>query len=97
MGKAFHDAQGVVLQRLDLDGLAVPRRDHPIADFDVHPGQLHARFAGGEQPVAVHANVVARAVHLPRDDVHEYIIEVIVDEFVIGGILQELAYGLEEP
>jgi hypothetical protein len=35
MGKAFHDAQGVVLQRLDLDGLTMPRRDHPIADFDI--------------------------------------------------------------
>ena len=55
MGKAFHDAQGVVPQRLDLDGLTVLRRDHPIADFDVHPGQLHARFAGGEQPVAAHS------------------------------------------
>jgi hypothetical protein len=55
MGKAFHDAQGIVPQCLDLDGLAVPRRDHPIADFDIYPGQLHARFAGGEQPVAAHS------------------------------------------
>ena len=35
-------AQRVVPERVDLDRLAAPRRDDPVADLGVHPGQLIA-------------------------------------------------------
>src|ERR1043165_5709565 len=41
-GELFHRAQGVVPERLNLDGLAAPRRDDVVADLRVHPRQLHA-------------------------------------------------------
>jgi hypothetical protein len=51
LGEIGHDRQGVVPKRVDLDRLADARRHHPIADLGVHPGELHARFAGMKQPV----------------------------------------------
>jgi len=44
-GEVFHDAQGVVPKRLNLNRLSMTRRDYPVADFRIHPGQLHARLA----------------------------------------------------
>ena len=41
----------VVPERIDLDRLADARRDHPVADLGIHPGQLHAGLAGAQQPV----------------------------------------------
>src|SRR5712692_532997 len=35
--EVFHDAQGVVPQGLDFNGLAVSRRYHPIAHPGIHP------------------------------------------------------------
>ena len=65
----FHRAQGVVPERLNLDRLSAPRRDHPVAHLGVHPGQLHSGLAGPQQAVVVHADSVSRAALMPRDDV----------------------------
>src|SRR5215472_4312411 len=37
-GELLQGAQGVMPERLDFDGLAVARGDHPVADLGVHPG-----------------------------------------------------------
>ncbi len=55
------DLERVQPQRLDLDRLADPGRHHPVADLGVHPGQLHAGHARGEQTVLVHLDPVAGA------------------------------------
>src|SRR5207248_8553479 len=44
-----HQAERVVPEGIDLDGLAVPRRDHAVADARVHPGELDAWGTRGEQ------------------------------------------------
>ena len=51
--QVFHGAERVVPERLNLDGFAMPRRDHPIADLGVHPSELHSGLAGQEQAVVV--------------------------------------------
>ena len=72
-GEIFHDAQRVVPQRLNLHRLADARRHYPVADFGVHPGELHARFAGSQQPVAFfHVDAVARSLHVPLDDLQQH-------------------------
>ena len=50
---ALGDPERVEPERLDLDRLADARRHDPVADLGVHPGELHARLAGGEQAVVV--------------------------------------------
>src|SRR5262249_5137157 len=61
--------QRVVPERVDLDGLASARRDYPIADLRVHPGELVARGALAEQPVAlVDAYAEARAMNVTAHD-----------------------------
>src|SRR5256712_2632602 len=49
--QARHRAQRVVPEGVDLDRLARTRRDDPVAHLRVHPGELHTRLAGREQPV----------------------------------------------
>ena len=79
------DPEGV-----DLDGFAVARRDGPIADTGVHPGELRAGVAGGEQAVGwVHADLMVRAAHVPIEDVAQGGSELVV----IG----QLTNGFEEP
>src|SRR4051812_37606120 len=51
--ETFHDAQGVVPERLNLDGLAGARRYLAARHPRVHPSQLHALFARGQKPVPV--------------------------------------------
>jgi hypothetical protein len=62
------NAQRIEPQRLHLDRLADARRDHLVADLSVHPGELHAWHAGGEQPVLIHADAKARAGAVAGDD-----------------------------
>src|SRR5437763_1145734 len=58
--------EGVVPERVDLDRLAQARRHDPIADLRVHPRELHAGGAGGEQAVGgVLADAVAGTVAVP--------------------------------
>ena len=62
------DRERVDPQRLDLDRLADPRRDHAVADLRVHPRQLQAGLAAREQAVGVGADAVARAARVAVDD-----------------------------
>ena len=61
-------AQRVEPKRLDFDRLADARRDDPVADLGIHPSQLHARHAAGQQPIGIAANAVARAVAVAGED-----------------------------
>ena len=52
-------------KRIDFHGLPRARRDDPIADLGIHPGELHTGAAGEEETVrGVHVNAVARALHV---------------------------------
>ena len=65
-------AQRVVPQRVDLDGFAAPRRDDPVADLRVHPGELKARSALAQQAVVrIDADAESRAGDVALDDVDE--------------------------
>src|SRR5262249_5946183 len=44
VGERRRRPERVEPERLYFDGLADPRGDDPVADFGVHPGQLHARL-----------------------------------------------------
>ena len=74
------DAQRVEPEGLHLDRFADARRDHAVADLRVHPGELHPGHAGGEEPVGVHADAVARAGAVTGDDPAD-------------GVLQQLLVG----
>ena len=67
-GQPRRDGQRVDPQRLHLDRLADARRDHPVAHLGVHPGQLHARLAAGDQPVRVQPDAEARAGRIALQD-----------------------------
>ena len=43
----------VVAERLNLDGLALARCHHLIADFRIHPGQLRSWFSGPNESVSI--------------------------------------------
>src|SRR3989304_1759557 len=42
------DPEGVEPEGLDLDRLAGPRSDDPVAHLSIHPGELHTGLAGGQ-------------------------------------------------
>src|SRR5207253_4558546 len=68
LGELAPDAQRVQPERLHLDGLADTRRDHPVAHLGVHPGELDAGLARGEEAVAVDVDPVAGPGHIARED-----------------------------
>jgi len=70
--EVFHDSQRVIPERLNLDRLAVSWRDYLVADLCIHPRELNARFAGGEQPARIDLDPVTCAAHVPRNNVGEY-------------------------
>src|SRR5262249_52687886 len=55
-GEGGCETQRVDPERLDLDGFANARSDDPVADLRVHPSDLDARRAGGEESIGVSAN-----------------------------------------
>src|SRR5689334_5890810 len=38
-GQILHDAEGVIPERLDFNGLAAARRYDPVTDLGIHPGE----------------------------------------------------------
>ena len=67
---AFDQLQGVVPECIDFHGFAAVRRDNPISDFCIHPGELISRDAPVWQPVLrVDADVEAGAADMMLDDV----------------------------
>ena len=83
-------------QRINLHGLSDSRRHHPVADFGIHPGELHAGFTGVKQAILVHMNLVARSGYVRADHlVHDR--EKLCEG---GGVLcrrKILAHGFEKP
>src|SRR5262245_24106278 len=63
-------AERVIPEGVDLDRLANARRDYPIADLRIHPGELDAGFARAQEAIAgINADAVARAMHMMVDDI----------------------------
>ena len=54
------DPERVQPERLDFDRFADARRDYPVADLGVHPGDLRARLTARQQAVAVKPDPEAR-------------------------------------
>ena len=73
------------------------RRHDDIADLGVHPGELCARLAGGEQPVArIDADAMARSFQMEAEDFLQRRQD-LADERIVtaGGDVRERS--LEEP
>src|SRR5581483_6587868 len=51
-GPLGHLAEREVPQRVDLDSLSGTRRDDPVTDLGVHPGQLDTGFSSPEQTIS---------------------------------------------
>src|SRR5438128_2676574 len=56
--------EGIDPEGLNLDRLADARRDHPVTDLRVHPGQLDPWFAGSQQSVDVGGDAEARSARI---------------------------------
>src|SRR3954462_4088567 len=56
-------------KRLNLNRLADSRRHDPLADFGVHPSELHTGPAAREQAIGITADAVARAARVSRYDI----------------------------
>src|SRR6185369_13873949 len=96
-GEYFHDAERVVPKRLDLYWLAPTRSHNPVAHFGVHPGELNAGFAGGQQAAGIDFDSVTGAAGVPGNNVGEHGIEFSADELFVSGIGTVGAGSLEEP
>src|SRR5215469_14772456 len=96
-GKVFHNANCVVPERLNFHRLPMSRRDDPVADPCVHPGQLHARLAEIEQAGCVQLYSIAGAANMPVDDVSENWVKLLLNECRIAGICVVGANSFEEP
>src|SRR5271169_3065960 len=92
-----HRAEGVEPQGLDLDRLALARRDGAALDPRVHPGERLACRMPFEQPVRAHADAVAGAALVPRDDVREDPEETVSDDREVACFFHVTPHGLEEP
>src|SRR5439155_1206942 len=86
-----------VPERLDFDGLAATRRDDPVADFGVHPGELDAWFARRKEAAGVYFDSIARAASVPGDDVGKHEIELVAHEVQIARVGQISASRFKEP
>ena len=80
-------------QALDLDRLADPWRDNPIANACIHPGQLEARLTSGNECVVIHPNAVACACGIAFDDLPDRPVE---DEVIVHAHGMPAARGLVE-
>src|SRR5262245_34647379 len=65
---ATSDPQRVDPEGLNLNGLPNARRHHPVAYLRVHPGELYAAFAGGQQSRTVGPNTEPGASRVSVDD-----------------------------
>ena len=88
--------QRVVPERVDLDGLAAPRRHHPAVDEGVHPGELDAGRALREQPVVVDVDVERGALAMAAHDVLQDR-QQLLDERVVAGDGVVAVQRVEEP
>ena len=67
---AGQQAERVVPEGVDLDGLATARRHDPVVHLGIHPGELIPLGALAEQPISgIDADAEARAAQVVVDDV----------------------------
>ena len=67
---AGQQAERVVPEGVDLDGLATPWRHHPVVDLGIHPGELIPLGALTEQTISrIDADAEARPTQVMLDDV----------------------------
>ena len=83
--KFLHRAERVEPERLDLDRFALPGRDGAAVDPRIHPRERLAGRAPLEEAVFIHADAVARAPDVPRDDVGEDGVEALDEGDVTRG------------
>src|SRR6266481_2298677 len=76
------DLKRVKPERLNFYRLSCAGRDDPFANLGVHPGQLHAALAGGQQTIAVHPNAKASAARVTFKNGEDGILE---RAFVLRG------------
>ncbi len=67
-GKGGGEAQGVDPERLDLHRLSDARRDDPVADLRVHPGELDPGDASRQQAIGVRADPIAGPSRIAFED-----------------------------
>src|SRR3989454_9391011 len=88
----------ILPERVDFHRLPVPGRDHAVADARVHPGQLHAGSARGQQLVRrIHLDAVMRPLAVPADDLLRGRIELFAQEARVTARLHVGVHGLEHP
>ena len=67
-----HGFERVVPQRIDFNGFADSRSYHPIADFRIHPGELHPLLAGVKKTIGrIHVNVISSAMEMGARDLRQ--------------------------
>ena len=89
--------QRVVPERIDLDGLASPRRHDPAIHLRVHPRQLDAFLALPQQAVGcIDADAEPRPLHMMLDDRFQLRQQVTQRRAIAGGE-QVAVDGVEEP
>src|SRR5512132_4906 len=95
--ESAQNTQRVVPERLNLDRLPCPGRDHPIADLGVHPRELDTGLTACQKAVAVQADPIAGAAGMPVDDFLQLRIESRAYKVIITRVLQVGADGFEKP
>ena len=65
------------------------RRDYPVVNLGIHPGELHPRLTRNKKPVFVNVDVVARASKVPGNDALQHVIQLGANEFVVVCVLQK--------
>ena len=92
-----HGGQGIEPKGIDLHRLAATGGDHPPGGDRIHPGELHAAGAAGQQSIGrIDADVVAGAVDVMLQHRHQAVVQLLhQSEISAGGHV--LAQGLEIP
>src|SRR5262245_31642484 len=91
------EAQRVVPERVDLDGLAAPWRDDPPVAFRVHPRELIALGALDEEPVfRIDVNAEASAFEMAAHDLGQLRPERI-ERLLVCCRLEVAIDGVKEP
>src|ERR1700693_5384027 len=87
----LHDAERVVPERLNLNGLAATRGHDPIPDFGIHPGQLHPGLTRVQQAAAVNLDAITGTADMPGNDVGEDRVKLVADEIEVSGVGKKCA------
>ena len=86
MSQCIHDAGGVVPVSVNLYRFAVPWGRQMLPNAHIHPGELFQPFAGRDQSICIHINVVFRTFLVTAHNPLHHGIS-LPDESIIFGIL----------